>query len=483
MTKKKPSKTKASKTKPSKTKATKTKASKTKASKSPPSDAALRATLEEIGGLRPPATPAALDAAEQELGCSLPPLLRQIYRVSNGLDHPDAWLFPLEAEDPDGCGLLNQWRQYREDWGDADAKGYIGCDAYPIGSVFGDADTFVLRTNRAGVFEHYPDDGCLKKRFASVEAWLENRLQQARREADDDDDDGDVAPAPLTPLEQAAARAKALRADGVKAWCVREMLKGIPSLMDDPQQSGDWTAALIDANDASVAGDFRVVDEAASPVYAAVLRQGLLRLVAQEGKRPPRWKAGTLVGLVEARQQAAAAPGAPSPHDTRLALRLRALLKRHRSGTVSAEALRVAAYVDPASAAALACEELGLEVAPPADFAAWLRGLAGLGAEVAGLAARMLARMLVDARRPNHYDWTGPTEAWIESGDPQRIQAVRELAEKEPTLLACLDAGEGRDAGAALAIAGTRMPRAPEGRIRGRLKSLRDWALDGTDPL
>lgn len=42
--------------------------------------------------------------------------------------------------------------------------------------MFGDADTYVLRTDRAGVFEHYPDDGCLEERFADVEAWLRSCL-------------------------------------------------------------------------------------------------------------------------------------------------------------------------------------------------------------------------------------------------------------------------------------------------------------------
>jgi hypothetical protein len=147
-------------------------------------DTSLKATLETIGGLRPPAGDADLDAAETVIGCPLPPLLRRIYRITNGLDHDDGAFFPLEAGETDyGNGLLTQWRDYRENMdGDDDCAGYIGCDAFPIGSVFGDADTFVLRTNGEGVFEHYPDDGCLEKRFDDVAGWLEAHLALARGE-------------------------------------------------------------------------------------------------------------------------------------------------------------------------------------------------------------------------------------------------------------------------------------------------------------
>ncbi|HBP22628.1 MAG TPA: hypothetical protein DEA08_33220 [Planctomycetes bacterium] len=141
----------------------------------------LRAAMETLGGLRAPASEQALAAAEKEIGVEFPDLLRRMYRISDGLDHEDGLFFPLIAKEEDyGNGLLTQWRDYRENMcveEDGGAEGYIGTDAYPIGSVFGDADTFVLRTNQPGVFEHYPDDGCLGKRCASVEAWLQSWLK------------------------------------------------------------------------------------------------------------------------------------------------------------------------------------------------------------------------------------------------------------------------------------------------------------------
>jgi len=146
-------------------------------------DEGLRAALASLGGLQPPASDEEIEAAEAALGVELPPLLRRMYRLTNGLHHADRLFFPLSTADEEGDALLDQWHAYREILGIDDGEdpaehaGWIGVDAYPIGSVFGDADTFVLRTDRPGVFEHYPDDGCLERRFEDVEAWLRSWLE------------------------------------------------------------------------------------------------------------------------------------------------------------------------------------------------------------------------------------------------------------------------------------------------------------------
>lgn len=153
-------------------------------------DEGLRAAMETLGKLRSPASDKALDAAEQEIGTTFPPLLRRMYRISDGVDHEEGRFFPLEAKQQDyGNGLLTQWRDYRENMDveeeEGGFEGYIGTDAYPIGSVFGDADTFVLRTNQPGVFEHYPDDGCLEKRCDSLEEWLSSWVRGEEPGGDD----------------------------------------------------------------------------------------------------------------------------------------------------------------------------------------------------------------------------------------------------------------------------------------------------------